>query len=339
MTELIGLLTNTPVPTILVVAGVIFIFFSMGGRLSAGEIPAQQQRRVGVIGFGLLIVGVVLFALRQSEAAPNTLVSTPPPQVASTATAALPPTVTPSATPVPATATSEATATSPEPTAAPSAAPTEPAITDTPKPTANTDQTPEEGLQTARDWPNLSLDRFNSSSEANWVPTNGALDPHVSLTFNNRFGVAAVPDGTNVIQDFFNEAEIFDAPGDFYLSVEAVGEQTGCYYGLAFRGTLSGEHAVFFVGGGQYGVFISKAQQSIIGFTPLPATALTPTHLEIIGQNGLYRIYADGIYLNQFELGAATLITQGRRVGLYTFVCHDKAEGQFTFDNFELRRP
>jgi hypothetical protein len=58
---LIAALKNTPIPTILVVVGIVFLLLSIAGQL-AGRIvvPPERQRQAAIIGGLLLVVGVAL---------------------------------------------------------------------------------------------------------------------------------------------------------------------------------------------------------------------------------------------------------------------------------------
>lgn len=62
MSDLINSLSGTPLPTILVVAGVVFLFLSIGGRLGA-QIATDTIKRTfaGVLGSVLLIGGISLY--------------------------------------------------------------------------------------------------------------------------------------------------------------------------------------------------------------------------------------------------------------------------------------
>jgi hypothetical protein len=57
----IAALKDTPIPTILVVAGIVFLLLSIAGQL-AGRIvvPPERQREAAIIGGFLLVVGVAL---------------------------------------------------------------------------------------------------------------------------------------------------------------------------------------------------------------------------------------------------------------------------------------
>jgi hypothetical protein len=61
MESLFAALKDTPIPTILVVAGIVFLLLSIAGQL-AGRItvPPEQRRRATIIGCLLVVVGVAL---------------------------------------------------------------------------------------------------------------------------------------------------------------------------------------------------------------------------------------------------------------------------------------
>lgn len=57
-------LKDTPIPTILVVAGIAFLLLSIAGHL-AGKIvvPPERQRWAGAIGAVLTILGIALYVI------------------------------------------------------------------------------------------------------------------------------------------------------------------------------------------------------------------------------------------------------------------------------------
>jgi len=65
MESLLGALKDTPIPTILVIAGILFLLLSIAGQL-AGRItvPPEQRRHATVIGCLLVVVGVALHVVR-----------------------------------------------------------------------------------------------------------------------------------------------------------------------------------------------------------------------------------------------------------------------------------
>jgi hypothetical protein len=74
MESIIGALKDTPIPTILVVAGIVFLLLSIAGQL-AGRItvPPEQRRWAAVMGGGLLAIGLALHIvplLQPSETPP-----------------------------------------------------------------------------------------------------------------------------------------------------------------------------------------------------------------------------------------------------------------------------
>lgn len=78
-------LKDTPVPTILVIAGLIFIFLAMGGQLKDTTSPPQRWM-AGMFGLAMMIVGITLYILPRPS--PNSSNPTPTSNSASIATAA-----------------------------------------------------------------------------------------------------------------------------------------------------------------------------------------------------------------------------------------------------------
>lgn len=81
MFEFLSALKDTPVPTILVVAGLIFLFLGLGGKLSAGEIQPNRRKVIGVIGTILFFLGLGLFAINPNPSDSNRTTITPPNKV------------------------------------------------------------------------------------------------------------------------------------------------------------------------------------------------------------------------------------------------------------------
>ena len=61
MESVLAALKDTPIPTLLVVAGIVFLLLSIAGQL-AGRItvPPERQRQATIIGCFLVVVGVAL---------------------------------------------------------------------------------------------------------------------------------------------------------------------------------------------------------------------------------------------------------------------------------------
>jgi hypothetical protein len=86
MESVIAALKDTPIPTILVIAGIVFLLLAIAGQL-AGRIAVapERQRWAAIIGGVLLVIGVVLHVLPQvklttrgTEEVPASRPSTPP---------------------------------------------------------------------------------------------------------------------------------------------------------------------------------------------------------------------------------------------------------------------
>lgn len=90
MTDVLVALKDTPLPTILVVGGLIFLLLATTSRVSGKiVVPASRQKSAGVIGVALLVSGVALYVTPTSQPPP----ATPIALVANTSTAS-PPTAT-----------------------------------------------------------------------------------------------------------------------------------------------------------------------------------------------------------------------------------------------------
>lgn len=65
MGDIVSALQGTPVPTILVLGGLLFVFLALGGKLSAGEIPPDRRKYFGIAGSIFILFGVILFVVPQ----------------------------------------------------------------------------------------------------------------------------------------------------------------------------------------------------------------------------------------------------------------------------------
>ncbi len=79
-------LKDTPIPTILVVAGIVFLLLSIAGQLAGRiNVPPERQRQAAIIGGLLLVVGVVLHVAPPSTPRSDTKPGlSPPPNRATT---------------------------------------------------------------------------------------------------------------------------------------------------------------------------------------------------------------------------------------------------------------
>jgi hypothetical protein len=102
MDSMIAALKDTPVPTILVVAGIAFLLLSIAGQL-AGRIavPPERQRQAAIIGGLLVVVGIALHVAPplKSPSKPPEVPRTPPPEPPPEKKLPSPPSQTPPNTP------------------------------------------------------------------------------------------------------------------------------------------------------------------------------------------------------------------------------------------------
>jgi hypothetical protein len=87
METVLAALKETPIPTILVIAGIVFLLLSIVGQL-AGRItvPPERQRQATIIGCLLVVVGVALHVVtpRLNPPEPQRVPAPTPPQPAPT---------------------------------------------------------------------------------------------------------------------------------------------------------------------------------------------------------------------------------------------------------------
>ena len=68
MDTLIAVLKDTPIPTILVVSGIIFLFLALAGSVAGKlEMPPARQKWSAVVSFILLTIGMLLYVLPGSR--------------------------------------------------------------------------------------------------------------------------------------------------------------------------------------------------------------------------------------------------------------------------------
>lgn len=80
MAELLGAVQDTPIPNLLVLAGIAFIFLAIvGGLTDKVTVPKERQRLIGLIGALLLVGGVGMHLLGGRDAASDQAAATPEP--------------------------------------------------------------------------------------------------------------------------------------------------------------------------------------------------------------------------------------------------------------------
>ena len=95
MIQIITALKDTPVPTILIVGGLLFLLLAIASRFAGQiEVPPTRQMWAGLIGVLLLLTGLVLYIVPQATASST-------PTIPPTATPTPSPTSLPTPTPTP----------------------------------------------------------------------------------------------------------------------------------------------------------------------------------------------------------------------------------------------
>ena len=118
MKDIITALKDTPVPSILIIAGIVFLILALAGKLAGQiEVPPARQKLTGVIGVVLLVIGLVLYVVPPKSVSPSPVANTttnsptsnsiqaptspaPTPTNVSLSTSTPPTTIPPSMTPV-----------------------------------------------------------------------------------------------------------------------------------------------------------------------------------------------------------------------------------------------
>ncbi len=76
MLDLLSQLSNTPVPNVLVIAGIVFLLLAVAGKVGANlSVPPNRQKTAALVGTILLISGIAIF---MAPPGPNPVENTPP---------------------------------------------------------------------------------------------------------------------------------------------------------------------------------------------------------------------------------------------------------------------
>ncbi len=318
--EWIRLLKETPVPTILIVAGIFFLVLAVAGGI-AGKInilPGRQGISLG-IGVILLMTGIIIY-----------LVPTGVPASSSIAVPVSSSTAAPTSTPTPVRTTGSTEGIAP----------------------GVVQQKPSEGhldlLSTARGWPTVKKDVF-SGSETNWCQEEGT-------TFGQVVSTRRISDGKYRWQLKFNSPSLlYCAPSgmeslnDFYATVDAKlvsGTSNDVHYGLQFRvvGDPGDEFYVLIIAPNQYWQFARWDRKEWKGWGWVPAKGIHTSgynRLEIVteprpgaaSEGTRFHFYINGESAGYID---DDLIPLGR-TGLYV-ESDAAAEAVVEFKNFELRK-
>ncbi len=64
MVDFLRILNQTPIPTILIVGGILFLFLALGGQLGAKLVTHKVNRKAaGLVGGVFLVIGLILFII------------------------------------------------------------------------------------------------------------------------------------------------------------------------------------------------------------------------------------------------------------------------------------
>jgi hypothetical protein len=299
--EWIRLLKETPVPTILVLAGIFFLLLAVAGGI-AGKInilPGRQRISLG-IGVVLLLVGIIIYLV------PTTAQSTAAP--------------TSTSTPAPTTGPSEGIA---------------PGLVQPKLSGGHLDL-----LSTARGWPTVEKDVF-SGSETNWCQEEGTtFDKVVStrrisdgkyrwqLKFNSPLSLYCAPTGGESLNDFYAavDAKLVSGPSvnvHYGLQLRVVGDPVDGYY-------------VLMITDNQYWKFARWLGKEWKEWGWILAKGIHTgeyNRLEIVAEGTRFHFYINGASAGYYDDDAIPL----GRTGLYVDNT-TAAEAVVDFDNFELRK-
>lgn len=79
MKDIAETLAGTPIPTILVIAGILFLLMSVAEKISGHlTIPETRKKQALILGLALLAVGVALFVLQSTPNSPDAVETTTP---------------------------------------------------------------------------------------------------------------------------------------------------------------------------------------------------------------------------------------------------------------------
>jgi hypothetical protein len=209
----------------------------------------------------------------------------------------------------------------------------------------------EDSIETARNWPIVAADNFsNETSRRHWTRLENPAGS-IEETFDSgfRIDVQTVGDGHAASHVFyFNEDAVLR--DRFLISVDAaLSLQSGCMYGIIFRGTLDENFYSFYIWPPDsnpdsiftqaYGL-VRKAPgqekkfEDIIPLTNLRNDLVIST-LSVLGNGSNYKFYVNDVLIDE----ANDDRLRGSKAGIGTITCSFLESAHFVFDNFEVRAP
>ncbi len=321
MGEILNVIGNTPVPSILVVGGLFFILLSMSGQIASKiSIPKERQGHILLIGISLLLVGSFLYAVPAfSQPAEVAILEE---------TAAISP--------------------SPEPTLTPTnLPPTDTPVADTPTSLPAVVLTQEEkqtyesvcnALWTAaEEWEVVMNDNFNQNI---YVWDEGPYEFPSVIVSHDFVDGRYYWKQTTLVEHWMHYAQpTIDPVSNFYLSVDIDFDDSSqdIEAGLIFRrqGTDLYSFGVFQpTSEFTFQKYITQVWTVMIGYTRvgafLPGTRNTFT---VIVDNPTICFFLNDQYIAQAEDEQFTF----GNVGVYLTTIQKDVEYELYFDNFELR--
>lgn len=302
--EWLKVLKDTPVPTILVVAGVGFIFLAVAGGIT-GRISVQPNRQKisFAVGAVLLVMGIIIYLSPASAPVPG---PTPGPTTSQTTTPPGNQSKSQSAELVP----------------------------------PNPSEVHPDLLSAARAWPVVEKDDF-SGSETNWCQEEGATNGQVHSTrriidgkyrwqmkFDAPSTISCAPTGGASLNDFYAavDAKLVSGPSD------------NCSYGLQLRvvGVQDDQDYMFIIADNRYWQFDRWLGKEWKVWGWYPTKDIHPgeyNRLEVVADGARFYLYLNGDsvgYIDDTEitLGRTGLFVQGTA----------PSEVVVDFDNFEVRK-
>ena len=223
MGEIVSIISNTPVPSILVVGGMFFILLSVAGQIASQiTIPKERQSTILVIGVVLLVIGTLLYLI-PTLANPQKATATPE----GTAAAETLEPASPAGDADPGAGQAQTTETGTPDEAAPS--PTAEVVT------AAEGNRCEILLTESNSWDVVASDNFNVN-QFGWLEGEESYDQlNVNKSFEN--GVYSWVMQPHVENWVHYTTPILDPVGDFYLSVDVdfIDPNQGMEAGLVLR--------------------------------------------------------------------------------------------------------
>jgi hypothetical protein len=198
-------------------------------------------------------------------------------------------------------------------------------------------------------WSNVQIDEFKTSNINDWKI--GKIDNSTLITNLIRDGTLKfnILSKDRAVYEYFIRDGFF-ASDNMALSVEALlTRQSGCGYGLIFKGDISGNYYVFSLFNGEgyeKGLRYSISQvtpglgqkRKVLEVGKLSLALGIPNTLSVVSIGEETYFFINEQPLTKLTLNAYQNSIHGGRVGIEMLVCPG-INANFEFDNFQLRYP